>query len=570
VQIVAFRASPSRPMVVIVESAESRVLAGWVRGARWLAGIGAVTALVILALTVTAVRSLKAREAARRQRDAAQAQVALREREMSVIVKSVQELLFRTDAQGRLVFVNARWQVASDVPETAALGRPLSDLVRPESAAATATLFSLEGPVAVRTARVWLGRDDPPRCFDVAVAPLLGSEGIAGFAGSAVDVTEQQSAQASLKAQLAFTELLIEVLPLPLAILDNEDGYVSVNQAWEDFTGRPRHAVAGHGAGEDLPLTQADSPGTRDRELLHGGGRVRYTASTTHRDGSQRDIAITRAAVPGGDGRAAGTLVVLMDVSEFRQAERATREARDAAEEASRAKSEFVANISHELRTPLQSIIGFSELGQARSGAQLRLGTMFGDIHTAGQRMLALVNDLLDVAKIESTVGTFHLERTDVRALVRDVIGELEPLLAARRLRVDLRLSDVPLVAQVDPLRFQQVVRNVLANAIRVSPVGEWLAVAGEIGEDARIHITVRDRGPGIPPAELEQIFEAFVQSSKTKDGAGGTGLGLAICRKILQAHGGQIRAENNAAGGACFHVWLPGRGFSETTPGGL
>jgi signal transduction histidine kinase len=293
---------------------------------------------------------------------------------------------------------------------------------------------------------------------------------------------------------------------------------------------------------------------------------MRYDASMAHRDGTRRDLAITKAAVPGAAGRPAGILVAFMDVSEFREAERATREARDAAEEASRAKTEFVANISHELRTPLQSIIGFSELGQMR-GAQPKLNGMFGDIHAAGQRMLALVNDLLDVSKIESTVGTFHLERTDVRSLVRDVWASS----AAARCEAPgrgLELSEGPLVAKVDPTRFQQVVRNVLANAIRFSPEGEGLQVHGDIDADNRIHLSVADRGPGIPPAELDKIFEAFVQSSKTKDGSGGTGLGLAICRKILEAHGGEIRAENNASRGATFHVYLPARGFVETMPG--
>ena len=254
-----------------------------------------------------------------------------------------------------------------------------------------------------------------------------------------------------------------------------------------------------------------------------------------------------------------------MDISEFREAERATREARDAAEEASRAKSEFIANISHELRTPLQSIIGFSELGMLRGRAQEKLAGMFTDIHSAGHRMLALVNDLLDVSKIESTVGTFHLERTDVRPLERDVLRELTPLQLQRRLHFNLQLSEAPLVAKVDPLRFQQVVRNVLANALKFSPEGSTIDVEGEVSAEQQIMVRVRDRGPGIPPAELESIFEAFVQSSQTKDGSGGTGLGLAICRKIIEAHGGRISAENMPDGGSRFTLTLPAKGFQDT-----
>ena len=567
-QLVSFRASRTRPLVVLVEIAQVNALAAWRRDAQWLGAGSLLVALFVVAMTLTAARSLKAREFAQRQRDEAQVQVAQRERELSVIFKSVQEVLFRTDAQGRLVFVNARWQAASGVPEAQALGQPLAALVRPESAAAAAGLFAANGPAGTRIAHLMLGAEPATRQFEAAVAPLLVEGRIVGYAGSAVDVTDRIKAQDQLQAQLAFTELLLEVMPLPLSILDTHGRYVSVNQAWEEFTGRRRDQVAGHHARDQLSSSEAQAHDARDAELLQRGGRVRYDASTLHRDGTRRDLAITKAAVPGADGKPAGILVAFMDVSEFRQAERATREARDAAEEASRAKTEFVANISHELRTPLQSIIGFSELGLVRSGAQPKLGGMFGDIHAAGQRMLALVNDLLDVSKIESTVGTFHLERTDVRSLVRDVIGELKPLLDARQLAVDIQLSESPLVAKVDPTRFQQVVRNVLANAIRFSPIGESLAIEGDIDVDNRIHIRIADRGPGIPPAELDKIFEAFVQSSKTKDGSGGTGLGLAICRKILEAHGGEIRAENNPDCGSTFHIYLPARGFVETMPG--
>ena len=110
-----------------------------------------------------------------------------------------------------------------------------------------------------------------------------------------------------------------------------------------------------------------------------------------------------------------------------------------------------------------------------------------------------------------------------------------------------------------------------MANAIRFSPAGQAIDVRGELTADNELHLQVRDRGPGIPPAEVEKIFEAFVQSSKTKDGSGGTGLGLAICRKIVEAHGGKIHAAPAEDGeGSVFHILLPARGFIETLPGSL
>jgi PAS domain S-box-containing protein len=563
-QLVAYRISRTRPVVVVVETSVQQALWPW-RGETRQGFIFAVLrALVVVLLFQLAVRSLKAREKARQQRDEAQTEVALRERELSVIVKSVQELLFRTDAEGRVVFFNARW-AAAGVDLQQARGRPLAQLVRPESAHVLQQLFVPEGSTGARSAQVRIGSDEHPRDFDLIAVPLLLNGRICSFSGSAVDVTEERRVQAQLRQQLSLTAVLLEVMPLPMSTIDGEGRYLSVNRAWEEFKGLRREDVVGRPARQLLPGTESQVHDARDRELLAKGGRVRYEATTRHRDGSMRDLAITKAVVPGTDDRPASIVSAFMDVTEFREAERATREARDAAEEASRSKTEFIANISHELRTPLQSILGFSELGQLRSGSQTKLGTMFGDIHAAGQRMLALVNDLLDVSKIESRVGTFHLERIDIRGLVRDVAGELAPLVQARQLQLGLHMSEAPLVAKVDPMRFQQVVRNVLANAIRFSPLGAPLRVQCDIGDDARIQLSVVDQGPGIPPDELEQIFEAFVQSSKTKDGSGGTGLGLAISRKILQAHGGEIRAENNPGGGSTFHIFLPSRGFADT-----
>ncbi len=385
------------------------------------------------------------------------------------------------------------------------------------------------------------------------------------------DITEREEAQARLTEQLAFSALLQEMSPLPTSMLDLEGRYVSVNRAWQEFTGRRREDVLGEVAGDYLEPEEALLHDARDRHLLDVGGRLRYETSYTHPDGSRRALLINKVTVPGRDGQPQGILCTFMDVTELHDAARATQEARDAAEESSRAKSEFIANISHELRTPLQAIIGFSELGTLPGRSPDKLVAMFPDILAAGQRMLALVNDLLDVSKLESAVGAIHLERTDLRPLLREISRELAPLLDAKQLVVEAGLPAAPLVAKVDPLRFQQVLRNVLANAIKFAPRRTRIELVAQVGQDGGAHISVRDHGPGIPPLELEKIFEAFVQSSKTKDGSGGTGLGLAICRKIIDVHGGSMSAENMPDHGSRFHIRLPpSRTSGESRPAEL
>lgn len=565
-QVVAYRVSRTRPLVVLVEQDESAALQGWRDGLWLLVAVGLLAQVLIAAVARAMLRSLKVRELARREMDKAHEQVALREREMSVLLKSVQELIFRTDAQGRLTFVNARWGVLNRERAERAVGTLLPDLVEPPYRERVRELFNDDDRSGMRGAEVALRTGDGQlRYFQVAVAPLIGQGQNLGFAGSAVDITERREAEQRLQRQLGFTELLLEVSPQPISMVDARGRYVTVNRAWEEFTGRSRLKVLGQPSAFFLPALERAMHMEQDAQLRERGGRLSYEAQLLRRDGQLRDMLVTKVVVPDHEGGGMGILATLTDVSEFRAAERATREGRDTAEEASRAKSEFIANISHELRTPLQSILGFSELGLARGRDNPKLAAMFGDIHASGQRMLALVNDLLDVSKIESAVGTFDLERCDLRQLIETVTRELDPLLARRSLSMRSQLPAGPLMAKVDPLRFQQAIRNVMANAIKFSPEGGMLDLVARLTSQHEIHISIADRGPGIPPAELEAIFDAFIQSSSTKDGSGGTGLGLAICRKIIEIHGGRIHAENRDGGGATFHIYLQPRPSGDT-----
>lgn len=561
----AWRRSSTHPVVLLAEQPYAATKARWMASLRGPLLFMATALAVIGFVTHIAWRNGRARETAQRERDEAQQEIARREQEMSVLFQSVQELLFRTDAQGTIRLANPRWQGMAGQPSEMAQGQHLRDLVLPEFRERVSALFSPEGPAGVRTARALLtSPSGETLILDISVVPLRDRSGrLRGFAGSAVDVTALITAQQRLKEQLDFTGQIFECNPLPICMTDPTGRYLSVNQAWEVFTGLPRGKVLGRRCKDVLPAEQALACEAYDEQLLSQGGSVRYQQRVRGLNGRFRDVQVNKVLVTSQRGDPMGILVATMDITEFLAA-------RDLAEEASRSQAEFVANISHELRTPLQSILGFSELGAQRGRHQDRFASMFTDIHDAGQRMLALVNDLLDIAKIESTVGTFHFERADVRELIEDVVGEMEPMLSGKRLSLNLRLGRAPLVSKVDPSRFQQVVRNVLANAVKFSPEDSIIDVSVQPAHDHSIHIQVRDQGPGIPPAELESVFQPFVQSSKTRDGSGGTGLGLAICRKIIAAHGGSIHASNAPGGGTIFHIMLFTAEYTDTLPAPL
>jgi PAS domain S-box-containing protein len=560
-QVVAFRLSKSRPLVVLVEHPYSGALADWYKVMRWVSLLALFSSVFLGYMTWIVWRSLRARENAYVQLGKARQQAVFRERELQVLVKSVQELIFRTDIHGVITYTNDRWLALRGDLASATLTKSLAELVEPDDRAAVQALFQRDGDAGVRTATACIrSLDGVSRRLDLAVVPLRNRNEVVGFAGSAVDVSERYFAEQALMHQLTFVGTLLEISPTPVATLNSRGQYTSVNRAWEEFTGYSRQQVIGHYPEAFMTPSDAAMVRDRDSQLWREGGTVRYEVSLTHQDGSRRDVVVTKVLVPGSGDNPASLLSSMMDVSEFRQAERATREAREAAEEASRAKSEFIANISHELRTPLQSILGFSELGVMRGRDSPKLQGMFNDIHASGVRMLALVNDLLDVSKIESSVGGINLERADLRGLVHSVLHELSPLLEAKHVLTQVQLGERPLIAKVDPVRFQQVVRNVVANAIKFSPSWNEIEVQGRVTEDRRICISVRDHGQGIPPGELEKIFGAFVQSSSSKDGSGGTGLGLTICKKIIEAHEGTVVAGNMPDGGAIFSIYLPAR----------
>lgn len=231
-----------------------------------------------------------------------------------------------------------------------------------------------------------------------------------------------------------------------------------------------------------------------------------------------------------------------------------------AAQAANDAKSLFLANMSHELRTPLHGIMSFSKFGITRHGKLPPEKTLhyFDMIHTSAGSLLELLDELLDLSKLESGKSEFHFEYTQTANLLIRLQAECEARLRERELRLETSFEG-DTHCELDPERMLQVLRNLVGNAIKFSPTGGTIHVAA-VPKGDRVWISVRDEGVGIPDDELDEVFDKFVQSSKTQTNAGGTGLGLAICREIIEKHHGWIWAQNHEEGGALFTFEIPVR----------
>lgn len=234
------------------------------------------------------------------------------------------------------------------------------------------------------------------------------------------------------------------------------------------------------------------------------------------------------------------------------------------AQAAAKAKSEFLANMSHELRTPMHAILSFSEIGLnciEEKGPQFTKNCL-KNIQKSGKRLLRLLNDLLDLAKIESGRMEYKKETADFTAVIDHTLIELEPLMKERRIEVQTSIDATSTSAVFDQTRMVQVLVNLVSNAIKFSDPGTGIVLSladATLSDGASaLCCSVADEGPGIPQSELEAVFDKFIQSSKTRTGAGGTGLGLAICREIVHAHGGRIWAENAEPKGAILRFVFP------------
>ncbi len=378
------------------------------------------------------------------------------------------------------------------------------------------------------------------------------------------DISARRQAEQDLRASELRYRNLFEHSNDAMATCGLDGVFFSVNQAFEKLFGHTRDALIGKSysiVATPASLAQWDE---RSRRSLMGERLSRiWETEAQHKSGRLMYIECRTSFIRDSAGRAIGFEGTFRDITARKLEERALREAKDVAEQANRAKSQFLANMSHELRTPLNAIIGYSEMLQeeAEDRNQTHYVTDLQKIRTAAMHLLALINGILDLSKIEAGRMELHVEAFDVMAMIRDVVATIHPLMEQSTNTLTIKCASNLGTMSADAAKVRQSLLNLLSNACKFTELGAiTLEATSAFDEQVEwIHFRVTDNGIGMTPAHLSTVFDTFsqVDPSMTRR-YDGTGLGLAISQRFCQMMGGSITVESEWGEGSTFTIRLP------------
>ena len=409
------------------------------------------------------------------------------------------------------------------------------------------------------------GTVDPPALASLHAVPYQTDDEVGALARAfnamigrlARQEADLISANANMAAVLARASAILDNIPDLAWVKDVEGRYIAANSVLARTFGLSNaEEIIGKTDLDISPREFAEGYRNKDQEIIESGERKRLEEIAWRSDGSRFWVETIKTPLRDADGRIVGTVGIARDMTERKQAEQ-EREARQLAEAANRAKSEFLAHMSHEIRTPLNAIIGMSSLALG-SDLNPRQYHYVNNVHRSAQLLLGIINDILDFSRIEA--GKLQIDTVPFD--LGDVLENLANLAGLQVEKKGLELvfvepPQLPTLLVGDPMRLGQVLVNLTNNAVKFTDRGEItvsVKVLEQSSEHVRLQFGVRDTGPGISLEQQQRLFQPFSQADvSTSRLYGGSGLGLAICRRLVRLMGGNIGVDSTPGRGSHF-----------------
>jgi PAS domain S-box-containing protein len=486
-------------------------------------------------------------------------------------LSSIGDAVIVTDPEGRITFMNPTAERLTGWAQNEALQMYLADIFNIVS---EQTARAVENPVtkAIRDGAivglanhtVLIARDGTEWPIDDSAAPICGVDGrVVGVVLVFHDVSIRRKVEHELEISELRYRRLFESAHDGILILDAATAKVlEVNRFLLDLLGFPREHFLGKELWEIGVFRDADSSKAA-METLQRQRAIRYEdLPLEHKDG--RHIPVEFVSNVYREGRRDVIQCNIRDISERKRVVLELARVKEDAEAANRSKSEFLANMSHEIRTPMTAILGFAEMLLHKSPEECRQANCVAIIRRNALHLLELINEILDLSKIEAGQMTVERIPCDLPALLGEIISLVRPRAVEKRLEFGVRFEGpIPQLIQTDPLRLRQILVNLLGNAVKFTESGKIeLRIIDEGAGTAKIllRIAVIDSGIGMSPDQVERLFRPFTQGEQsTTRKYGGTGLGLAISRRLAHLLKGDVNVTSNPGSGSTFALTIDG-----------
>jgi PAS domain S-box-containing protein len=485
---------------------------------------------------------------------------ALRQSEANYrnLMQTTNSIVIRFDTEGRIKYLNDYGQRFFGYEESQILGRTLMETIVPETETSGRDLRQLVRNLFEQP-ELYLQNENENVCHDgrrVWIAwsgkGILDEHGhVTEMLSVGIDITQSKRAEEALRHSEATNRALMNAIP-DLLIWARADGtYINIVSRGNQKPYAPDRFFPGARVVDSLPPQLADRRLLFIQQALQTGEQQIYEQQLTIEGEPQEEE--VRIVVTGEDE----VLIMVRDITARKRGELALQQAKLAAEAANRTKSQFLANMSHELRTPLNIILGFSQL-LSRDRLSLQQQEYLGTISRSGEHLLELINDVLEMSKIEAGRSSLNATSFDLYHQLNTLDDMWQPKALSKSLQLTINRSiDLPQYIRTDESKLRQVLMNLLSNAIKFTQVGR---VSLQVWVEARERLcfAVADTGDGIAPDELKVLFNAFVQTETGRKSQQGTGLGLAISREFVRLMGGDLTLETQVGQGTTFRFDLP------------